>query len=393
MKFSRFFYSIILFFLWVTQPAAAQEVIEVLKQSRIKTDEASSAQDKLMSQAIENISYENIKAIIGEEKTERSKDLIKNKIIRQSDKYVLSIQGSNFVKKDNEYLMDFQMKVSLKSLRAFLLEQGLLYQIDGPPKLLPFIEITDRVVGQSFGWWHQVVNKDNRFLSDQLDVLHTALRDELSKIGFFGINPVVTKMINTLPESYRYKSLQRADYLFLGDYFKSAIILKGELVYKLKPNTEGIYLIDVHMQALHSSNGRVMAEVARVYESKPGSHRVILPKKLNEIAPKIAEDLSVQLADTWKRGTFGASILRLAVESQMSPKAYEEFKKSLVLQVRDIKSLRERLIQAAQVTYEVDSSVVPQKLAQALSQLQMPKYKIEVRSVEGETITIRVQSL
>lgn len=371
----------------------AQEVIEVLKPGKIETDDAAGAKQQLMDQAIESASFDSIKGLIGDEKTERSRALITNKIIKNSSKYILSIRGLNFARKGNDFVMDTEMKISLKGLRALLLDQGLLYQMEGPPKVLPVIQIVDRIGGRSYGWWYQSVTKEHGFLTEQLEFMHKALKLELEKIGFYTMSPMDSKFSKSIPDSFRGENLQRADYLFLGDYFKSSMVVRGNIIFRLKPNTENVYLIDIRLEALHSGNGRLMAEVVRTFETDPGSSRSVIAKKLTETTTKVAEDLSAQLSDSWKKGTFGATVLKLAVVGSISPYQLDEFKKTIVLQLHDIKSLRERMIEARKTTFEVDSSVLPQQLAQAIRLTKFSKYKVQVEDVTSEGLTIKVESL
>jgi hypothetical protein len=365
--------------------AFAQEVIDVTQSSKIEAEDPAAAKQLLMDQAIEAASFESIKGLIGEEKTERSKDLIKNKIIKKSDKYILSLKG-----------MNVGMKISLKGLRALLLENGLLYQLEGPPKVLPVIHVVDRLGGRSYGWWYQSASKDHAFLSEQLKVFNKTLRSELQAIGFYTMDPIASQFSKSVPDTYRGENLQRADYLFLGEYFKSSIVVRGRIVFRANPKSETTYLIDVRLEALHSGNGRLMGEVVRTYETDPGSvYRHVIEKKFADVAPKMAGDLSAQLTEGWKKGTFGASIIKLAVVGKAvnEPMALEDFKKTVVLQVRDIKSLRERMIQARKVTYEIDSSALPAQLAQSLRTAKFTNFKVDVEDVSTEGITIKVESL
>lgn len=383
-----------LFFISILgQMTFAQDIIDVTKSVHISAEDAASAKQELMTAAVESASLENIKNIIGEEKANRSKELIKNKVIKQSNKYILSIRGINFSKKEAEYLMDVEMKLSLKGLRTLLLDQGLLYQMEGPPKVLPIVQITDRIAGQSFGWWYQSIGKEHRILSEQLGSLHVALRDEMQKIGFYVMSPISSHLSRSVPEAYRTESLQNADYIFLGEYFKSSIVLRGELLYKKKINTENIYQIDVRLEALHSSNGRLMAEVARVYDTEAGPIRTVISKKIQEVASKIAEDLSLQLSDTWKKGTFGASVVKLIILGKMSPKELEEFKNTVIMQVRDIKGLRERMIEANRTTFEIDSSVLSQQLAQSIANAKFVRFKVDIKEIMADGVTIKVEAL
>lgn len=374
-------------------PAMAQEMVDVNRQVEVESEDAASAKQKLMDKAIEEVSYESIEGIIGEEKTRRSQDLILNKIIKKSGRYILSLKGDNFTKKGKVYVMDVGMKVSLKGLRSLLLEQGLLYQMDGPPKVLPVIQMIDRMGGRSYGWWYQDRSRDHAFLSSQTEFFHNSLRDQLRKIGFYAISPLKGHLAQNIPDAFRGENMQRADHLFLGEYFKSSVVVRGQVVFRAKPLSDSVYMIDARLEALHSGNGRLMAELTRTYETDPGQARVVVNKKFQEVAPLMAEDLSTQLSEAWKKGTFGASVLKLAVVGRMTPKELDEFKKTVVIQIRDIKSLRERLIEANKTTFEVDSSVLPQQLAQVFRSTKLNRFKVEVNDVSSEGLTIKVETL
>jgi hypothetical protein len=388
----RFAYIFTLAFLFAAV-VHAQEVIEVTRQEKIQSEDNASAQNELMNQAVENASFENIKALIGDDKTERSRDIIKNKIIKNSGRYVYSTSGQNLTHQGNEFSMDVQLKISLKSLRAMLLENGLLYQMEGPPKVLPLVQIVDRVSAQSYGWWYNSGAKEHGNLSEEIDVFHQSLKNELLKIGFFELSPVMGHFIQSLPEAYRLENLQRADTLFLGEFFKSSVVLRGQIVFRAKPGNDSIFLIDVHLEALHSANGRLMAEVVRTYETQSGNFQKVVWQKFHEISPHVAEDLSAQLTEAWKKGTFGASVVKLSVVGPLAPKDLEEFKKAIVLQVRDIKSLRERLIESHRTTFEIDSSALPQQLAQAIRAAKFARFKVQVEEVSNEGVTLKVEAI
>ena len=389
----KFFATAIFFLTILTGAAHAQEVIDVVRHEKIESDDASSAQTNLMNQAIEEASIESIKTMIGEEKVEHSREIIKNKIIKNSGRYVSSSSGQNFTHQANLYLMDVQLRISLKALRALLLENGLLYQLDGPPKVLPLIQMVDRVNAQSYGWWYNSGAKEHGHLIENLDIFQKNLKDEFLKIGFFELSPVAGHFVQSIPETYRTENLQKVDTLFISEYFKSSIVTRGQIMFRAKPGTDSVYVIDVKLEALQSANGRLMAEVVRTYETQPGVFQKVVTQKFREVSPHIAEDLSAQLADAWRKGTFGASVVKLIVEGAISPKDLEEFKRAIVLQVRDIKSLRERLIEHHRTTFEVDSSAVPQQLAQSIRAAKFTRLKVQVEQVSSEGVTLKVELL
>lgn len=371
----------------------AQEVIDVQRTESLTTEDASAAKSLLLDQAIANASLESIKSIIGEEKTNRSKEIISNKIIKNSNKYILSIKTQNIERKGLTFSGLVELKLSLKGLRSLLLENGLLYQLDGPPKVLPAIYFVDRPGARSYGWWSPRLTKEHAFLMNQAGTLNVALKNELHKIGFYTMTPITSRFGNSVPETFRGENLQRADYLFLGEFFKSSVVVRGQIVFRANPDKDGIYLIDVRLEALHTSNGRLMAEVVRTYETESSTqYRTVVSKKFETICDSLAADLSEQISEAWKKGTFGSSVLKLAVVGKINPQQLEVFKKNVVLQVRDIKALRERWIENRKTTFEIDSSVLPQQLAKSLQAAKFSQFRLEVQGVESDGLTVSVEA-
>ncbi len=372
--------------------ARAQEVLDIVHVSKKPANDKDITRDALTQAAIEDVSLENIKLLIGAAKAERNKAVIQNKILKNSNKYILSIKSSNSERVGNEVQMAVELKISLKNLRTLLLEEGLLYQLEGPPKVLPLVAISDRVNSRQYGWWYQQKDKDYSFVAEIAEAFNKSLKDELSKIGFYGMSPLSSNFSGSVPEPYRIGNLQRADALFLGEFFKSSIVVRGEVLLRPKLNSDNIYLVDVRLEALHSSNGRVLGEVVRTFETAPGQFRAVAAKKFQEVGERIAADMSVQLSDAWKKGTFGSSLLRLTVRGSLAPRELDQFKKTILLQVRDIKSLRERFLQAGSTTYEIDSSTNTQQLAIAIRSAKLAPFNVEVNDVRPEALSIYVKN-
>ncbi len=371
----------------------AQVVVDITRHEAVQTDDGSTAQDQLMNKAIEDASFDYIKTLVGEGKMVHLKDAIESKIIQNSSRYILSMSSSNLTHDNNVYAMDVQMSLSLTALRSMLLENGLLYQIQGPPKVLPVVQYVDRVTARSYGWWYRPASPDHADLRENADVFEKNLKSELLKIGFYGLTPIAARFGHSVPEPYRSEDLQKVDALFLGEYFKSSIVLRGQVQFRAKQDASDTYIVDVHLEAIYSGNGRTLAEVTRSYTTDPGPLRKVVTEQLNEAVPQICADLSAQLNSIWKRGTFGASIIRVVANGQLSPKQFEDFRSAVVLQVHDIKAFRERVIAAHQVTFDADASVLPQQLAQAFRDAKMTQYKVQVTDVSPDGVTLNVKAL
>jgi hypothetical protein len=371
------------------QTTWAQELIDISQTVKRPASDKSISRDALVQEALETVSLENVKLLIGQAKAERNKAAIQNKIIKNSNKYILSMKAGNVEKAGNDVQLTVDLKVSLKNLRTLLLEEGLLYQLEGPPKVLPLVTIGDRVNSRQYAWWAHSADKENSFNAELAESFNKTLKEELNKIGFYGMSPGPANFSKSVPEPYRSAGLQRNDALFLGEFFKSSIVVRGEILARIKPLTENIYLVDVRLEALHSSNGRVLGEVVRSFETAPGPMRAVVSKKFQEVGERVAADMSVQLSEAWKKGTFGASLLKLIVRGSLDPRDMENFKKTVLLKVRDIKSLRERLLEAGTTTFEIDSSSNPHQLAQSFKTTPLPPYTVQVGSVNADGIEIK----
>lgn len=376
--------------------ANAQEVIDVNYLSRIKNADKISRED-LVQNAVESVSNENIRLLIGAAKADRNQKVINEKVIKNSSRYILSMKNGGIEKKGADTVMPVEFKVSLKNLRAILLEEGLLYQLEGSPKVLSLVSIEDRVASRQYAWWTESAAKDIKDLSDMSASFEKLMKDELAKISFVGLTPQASAPTGSpanllVPQGLRISALQKTDSLSLGEKLKAQMVVRGEVAVRLKPNSETIFLLEYNVQAFHSANGRLIAEVQRSFETDAGAYRVVAPRTFAATADKVVADLVGQVNEVWKKGVFGASALRLTVTGGLNPQNMDQLKRMIPLQVRDVKNLRERRIEARVTTYEIDSTGVPQQLAAAFKSANFSPFKVSVKEVGSDGLTLDVQA-
>ena len=140
-----------------------------------------------------------------------------------------------------------------------------------------------------------------------------------------------------------------------------------------------------------SANGRLIAEVQRSFDTDAGAYRAVAAKTFFATADKVVADLVSQVNEVWKKGIFGAAALRLVVTGSLTPQNMDQFKRMIPLQVRDVKNIRERRIEARVTTFELDSTGVPQQLAVAFKAANFAPFKVAVKDVNAEGLTVDVQ--
>lgn len=183
-------YLIAVFFLFFSPLAFSSEVVDVNYSGVTSTANRSSAKQQMETQAIEEVSLKYIKEIVGEAKTARNMDLIRSKIIKNSSKYVLTMNSGSMAKEADGWAMPVSMKLSLSSLQKMLLNEGLLYDMEGLPQVLPLIRVVDRVNSQGYSWWSEAKDQDNALLAELNMTLWAKMKEALWDKGFYGLSPV-----------------------------------------------------------------------------------------------------------------------------------------------------------------------------------------------------------
>ncbi len=371
--------------------AQAQDVVEITVMGTSKKNTGSAARQEIFDRVVQETSVQYIKEILGEAKYEKNRDVIRNKIIKNSPKYVLFMKGGNPTPKGDVAEMEVTLKLSIKSLEALLLNEGLLYKLEGSPRALPMISVIDKVNSRSYSWW-SAQTEEKSFLQTQAYYFNTKLREQLRPRGFYGLNPAFANYNVINPEAFQVESLPTEDLLFLGEYYQSQIVIRGDIVFKPAESSQS-FVVEIKLVALHSGNGRVVGEVIRSFETDLGGFQKVVADKLAQVSEQVAQDLAVQLHDAWKSGTFGASLISLAVIGDLDFQQLNQFKKLLLTQVKDVKTLKERFFAPGRVTFELDSSVNPRQLADVIKAKSFPRFKLDVSEVRADGLDIKVNSL
>ncbi|MCB0407616.1 MAG: hypothetical protein KDD34_05380 [Bdellovibrionales bacterium] len=369
---------------------ASRDVVEVSIDQKSDVSSQAKARGEIFEKAVEEVSKKYIQQIIGEAKYEKNRDVIKNKIIRQSGKYILYIKNLDSKSSEAGTSMTVKMKLSLQSLQKLLLEEGLLYRISGPPKILPVIQIQDRVNGASYSWWVDDSGKYSNFLKAQMDIVHRSLRNDLMEVGFYSLFPSGDGFKNTLPSVFRVENLPTEDEIFLGDYFDSQIIITGSILYKKSLRRAESFEIEIRLVARHTSNGRVIGEVIRSYQTEAGPMMRVISEKASEVFPMISKDLTTQVLDAWKSGTFGSTLIRLVVNGSLSFEKLKNFKDQFLNQVSGVKTLKERKFLPGQVIFEIDSDSTAAELSKNIASTQFQQFSVRVSDSSSKEIELKV---
>ena len=371
--------------------AEAANIAEVVYEGSSGNKTRAASRKEIMDKAVEETSLDFIRQMIGEEKTSRNIQLIKNFVIKESGKYILKIKGEDIEKVENEYKMNFRLEVELDSLKSILLQDGLLYEMEGPSKVLPFISWSDKVNSEAYSWWTDDLIGSSPLGISVTKSLHDAFRKELSVKGFYGIEPIGSSLKMLIPESFSNSRINNSDLLFLGDYFSAPIVIKGKVEAQSRGTFSNNYILDVKLVAYQSVNGRVIGEVSRKFETDSGAFNLVVNKKWDLEVNSVAKDLSSQVFNSWQKGTFGSSLVKVTLQGQL-PYGQMELVKERLSRIGDIRAIRERLFEPGAVTFEVDTSREPQQLAKIIQNVDLSPLHLTLDEVNAAQVSFEVKS-
>ncbi len=372
---------------------AQKSLVERVYEEKSNQKNAVAAKAEMINQATEKVSVDLIKEIIGEAKYNRNKSVINSKIIKNSARYIpFSKPGDMEPLLPEGFKMNIALKVSVDDLQSLLLEQGLFYESDSTPIVLPAIRLLDRVNARSHAWWMPADSNlgQKAFLLKESRVLESNLKSAFLKNNFYLLKPEEHRFQEILPSGLRAESIRQEDWQLLAQKLGAQILIDGELSFSKSQERSDVHSIQLRLTATQVMNERVIAEVSRQFETEPGPFEVSVDRKLKEVLETTSQDLASQLLDAWQKGSLGANLYRLTIRGRLPLPAQEAFKEALKNKVREVNNVRERQISSEGVIFEVDSAIGPKELAQKASEIEVGGVKIVLETASDKEATYRV---
>ncbi|ASD63657.1 hypothetical protein [Bdellovibrio bacteriovorus] len=335
----------------------------------------------IQDEAAQKVSEEIIQELIGNDRFLKNKTLIQNKIIRNSARYIPFTKPSALTQSADEFKMSVAMKVSLKDLKQMLQDNSLLNENEAVPVVLPLVSWQDRVEGRSYRWWLPLDKNPQGFLVKEGRLLEEALRGAFQKNNFYLIKPIEAGLAASVPADFQNEKVGGEDAQFFAQYFNAPVVVDGQV--NLTKGERNNFRIEIKLTALQVSNGRAIADVSRRFDTDGGSFENAIDKKLREVLEGTANDLAVQVMDAWQRGSVGTSVIRLTIHGRQPLPVLEGVKEKIRSQLTQVKNIRERLVSADSVSFEVDTSVPASELVGKLETLDLDGKKLS-RVSEGQ---------
>jgi len=326
-------------------------------------------------------------SLLGSERTQQIWADLRAKILKGSTRYVVFIRGTPSGEQTPESTkIQVQLRISPDNLEGVLREVG-AYASMGSVRVLPLIQIQD---GQGvFAWW--VDGGDRTSAHSYFMALMGQLTTQFKGRSVFVMDPLSSGFRMGVPSTYRTATLRREDQMLLAQYLKADVVLSGK-VDVMRPKADAPeYRIVYEIKAWQARSGRSVGEWTR-QELVASDVPKVISGALEQSAKRVFAETATAVQEAVGKGQLNLNSLRLAVSGNLNYKQMNEFKKQLT-EVREIKSLRERLFEPSRVTFEAEVTGSSQDLATSMRRSNFPMFRVDVGEVQDDSLVLNVKAM
>lgn len=382
------YFILILMMTFLTRTADAQErVQEYTENGRSVATDTGTAKQEAIQDAVAKVTNRLVKEMLGESKFEKSKEIIKNKVITKSENFVPYIRSGPPKLEGSEQVFAVTLRISITSLENVLKSTGLLQVHDGPQTILPMVGFVDLVNNKSLKWWVQDLSSANSFLKSQERAFFESLKKGIKERGWSVINAEATQYKSGVPTALQLESPRSQDVVKLAEQMKSQLVVRGDM--RFEPgNTSQSFKVTLRLRVLQTPSGRTVADSTRTSETESGVFTTVVSKKSAELMDDSIQELYGQIQDAMGRGQLGTQVVRLSIDGWLGPKDLEVLKEDLRFQVRTVKRVSDRLFARDRIELELDVTGGPQSLVQTVQAMKYRQAKLKFDRLEGDRIYV-----
>lgn len=377
MQVGMTFFSVIMVLLSglsVAQAVNMERSVEVTTKEKNPAVARRLLVDQAQTLAIEDL----VRETMGPERFQKNRAAIQSKVLKMSSRLIPFSKAGELEALPNEegFKMTVLVRINVDDLDQLLISQGLYFENDVPPLILPLVLWQDRLNSDRYAWWMMSADQAPA-LSAWNAEFEKILRQEFLKEAFYVLRPQAFRFQDTLGGTPP-MVLTPQDVQNLSQGRGSQVALVGDI--QLEKGANGPEL-NIKLQVLHVPRNRVLAQAGRKLSLEKASRAGSLSPRIRDAFEAVAKDLANQSLESWQRGAIQSNPYRITVIGGMSPQAIEVFREAFRSKVREVKNLRERIVTAQSVVFEMDSPVAPKEMAQRVSEIEAKDAKIQLKEV------------
>lgn len=381
-----------LFILFLPGLLSSNVLTSLLERSYTVESEKESAteakkeiQDKAIMQIVEELGME----VLGEARYAKRKTSLNKTLVQKSARFIPFSTITESKQIDKKLKQTLLFKVNVAEFRNVLKALGQLEEIGKNQSILPLIYYENTISQKASSWWQ----KDSEALTRTSMMMEEKLNEVFMRGGFYLPPANLISLSSILPKSYNKSQLNSDEILKLAHLVQTPYILSGKVLIKRSEKLTNHMRIELNLNLVQAENGKTLADIKRVYEQPlPKDEQKLdaeINKKVIDESESIATEIVSLMTDALQRGLINSQKIRLKFTMASQPQKIELLKDRVKAQSRNIKNVKEKLISANSVTYEIDfiGSVkdIQEKLM-AMDVKSLSYLKLELKSSQPEEI-------
>ena len=358
------------------------------------------AKQDAFDQAIEEATRRWTEELLGPERAAAQWTHIKGRLLKNSSRYILFIKGGTPAAGTNVpptnaatsaptsnsagTKINVQLRIAPDALEAMLREFGVYGGTS--VRVLALIRIKDSR-GAEYLWWTDGAGRETAgsVAQQYFKKVYAHLKTQFQLKSLYVLDPLAPSLRMSIPAAYRSENLKRDDQATLAQYLKADVILTGKITISRVRSEFAESRLEYDLQLWQTKNGRGLSEVSRT-ETLTSDQVKIVGANLDAQDKRVFGELAQKLAEAAGDGNLNLGIVRLVVNGDLNYREQNDLRKQLI-DVREVRALRERLFEPGRVTYEAETSSSPTELAQAL-QRGRPLHTLDVEATPDNGLVL-----
>ena len=345
--------------------------------------------NQAIERAVNQVSRDFVKHLMGEEKYLKQKKQIEEKIIKNRNRYILSAKTSApEVQEEGDYLTTVTLGVSEENLKALLLENNLFYSSAGAGCILPVVafQMSNDKGKEKFSWWKREKSGEADSLLLSLSrIFYSRLSEDFIEKGFYVMDPMFSRLSESVPSSVLPGRNSTRQFQKLSGFLNCDLILSGTFHIE-RDKTLSAFRSEVSLKVFNMKTLRELFHLEKKFTLSASEKGMEV--SFRDSLDMLFTSLKYQLSFYRDRGVLDLSRLFLSVQGPLTYFEKERLKQALVQHISPIKDLKEAWMASNRLMYEVESSKSMKDLARAIRSQEIPGFKVQITGYSEKKLDI-----
>ncbi|MFH2013272.1 MAG: flagellar assembly protein T N-terminal domain-containing protein [Pseudomonadota bacterium] len=370
---------------------------EELLQSQVITSEGigaiinndkAMARDNAVEDALRKAVEQAVGTIVSSETMVENFQLLNDRIYTKTEGYIQKYKIISETSAENIYKVIVEATVTLGNLKNDLATIGLLMARKHKPRVM--VMIAEQNIGQQYlsFWWGHKASEAN------LSIAESVLVEKLREKGFNLVDHAAKAENIRMSKLYRVANLDDNTAVSLGNQYDAEVVIVGKALAKLAGSVMGTSMksvqANISARAIRTDNGAIIASAnshgAAVHIDEVTGGTEALKKASYDLASQLID----QIISTWGQEVSGTTMVQLTINGVSRYKDFTKLKNILQEQVRGVKGVYQRNINAGVAKVDIDIKGDSQSLADELSSKNFGDFSINITSISQNSLELTI---